>query len=286
MNEEEFRQETDVQPEEAQDESLIGQEDLDAAQAEAEAAQQQAEQATGDERVDWKARAIEAQTRLEMMQQQAQQHQQPQEQQVDEVTYLQQQIQEKRASMPALDDKNPQTFWDRERVKDEIDGLQDQLVEARMRQQERFIMEQRVGGVVQQYKAQQQNNPYFRQVEQQFDQMVSRLEPHLKGNVTMLDMIRKNLEHDQLMKQQNQRKAPPQPPSGAFQPQAGAKPNQGKVQWRSEEDRRVGEYYVQRGIISGPEEFYDQRYNEKSESANNNGVAIYDVPAGPRGWRR
>lgn len=283
MTDQEFHQETDV-PEDQ--DNLIGEQDLEQAQAEAEEAQQQAEEATGEERVDWKARAIQAQTRLEMMQQQAQQPQQQYEQQPDPVQTLQQQIQEKRQSMPALDDKNPQTFWDRERIKDEVSGLQEQLMEARLRQQEQYIAEQRVGSVVQQYKAQQQQNPYFRQVEPQFDQMVARLEPHLKGNTTMLDMIRKNLEHDQLMKQQNGKKAPPQPPTGAYAPQAQSKPNRGKAQWRSDEDRQIGEYYVQRGIISGPEEFYDPKYNERSESANKNGVAIYDVPKNSRGWRR
>lgn len=234
---------------------------------------------------DWKSKAIAAQTRLEMieeMRQQAMQQSAPQR--VDEVTQLRQAIEAKRQEMPVLDDKNPQSFWERERVKDEIDGLQERLVEARMRQQERVLVNQQVGAAVQQYKAQQANRPAFKAVEAQFDQLVDRLEPHLKGNRTMLEMIRKNLEYDHMSK--GGPKAPASAPSGAYQPQARASANRGKVNWKNDADREVGEYYIQRGIISGPEDFYDSRYNERSPQANNNGVAIYDVPNKPRGWRK
>lgn len=236
-----------------------------------------------DQRVDWKARAIEAQTRLEMMQQQ----QTPTEANgyVDELKVLQEQIQEKQASMPQLDDKNPQSFWDRERAKEEIEGLKDQLVEARMRRQERYLAEQQVGTVVQSYKARHQSNPYFQQVQDRFDQMVSRLEPHLRGNEAMLEMVRRNLEYEVIVKNQNQGRVPPTAPNNAYTPQQGQRTS-GKVAWKSEADRAVGEMYMQRGIISGPEEYYSQQLNQNSPQANNNGVAIYDVPVGKRGWRR
>lgn len=271
---------------EEQQPDLIEQQDLDAAQAEVDAAQQAAEQATGDDRTDWKARAIEAQTRLEMMQQQQQQQAPQPEPQVDEVTQIRQQIQDTRASMPQLDDQNPQTFWERERVKEQLDNLQEQLVDARMRQQERLLMDQQTMGVVQSYKQQYANNPRFQQIESKFDQAVSQLEPHLRGNNVMLDMIRKNLEYDVMARQGNQPKRPPSAPDGAYQPQARASRNQGKVQWRNAEDQAVGEYYISRGIINSPEEFYDPQFNENSPTANNNGVAIYDVPNGKKGWRR
>jgi len=279
VNEEQFEQ----QPE------LIEEQDLQEAQAQVDEANYQAEQAEGEERVDWKARAIQAQTRLEMLQQMQQQQyqQQPEpEPQVDEVTQLRQQIQEKRQAMPQLDDQNPQSFWDRERAKEEIDQLQEQLVEARIRSQERMLAEQQTYGVVANYKARFANSQRFKQVESMFDNAVSQLEPHLRGNQVMLDMIRKNLEYDVMSRQNNQPKSPPSAPGQAYNPQAASRPRQKGVQWRNAEDQAVGEYYISRGIINSPEEFYDPQFNENSPSANNNGVAIYDVPNSRKGWRR
>lgn len=236
---------------------------------------------------DWKAEAIKAQTRLEMLEQMRDQQQAAtQEPQVDEITRIRQEIEQVRAGIPALDDKNPQTFWDRERAKDKLNELNEKLMETRLRQQERMLAEQSVGSVVQSFKQQHANNARFRAVEQKFDQAVRGLEPHLRGNTTMLDFIRKNLEYDEMTRQANGPKAPPAAPNAAYQPQANAPANRGKVSWKSDADRQVGEYYVARGIISGPEEFYDPKFNENSKTANNNGVAIYDVPTTPRGWRR
>lgn len=237
---------------------------------------------------DWKAEAIAARTRLEVIQQMQQQQaqQNPAGAQVDEVTRLRQAIQQKRESMPVLDDKNPQSFWEREKIKEEIDALQERMVEARIRQQERVLVNQQVDGTLMQYKAQQVARPQFKAIEGQFDQLVSRLEPHLRGNRTMLEMIRKNLEYDQMSRGAAQPRVPAAAPTGAYQPQARASANKGKVNWRSDNDRAVGEYYIQRGIINSVEEFYDPRFNERSSQANNNGVAIYDVPNKPRGWRR
>lgn len=236
---------------------------------------------------DWKAKAIAAETRLEMIERmRAEAAQQAAPRQMDEITQLRQAIEAKRSEMPQLDDKNPQTFWDRERAKDEIDNLQERLVEARMRQQERALVSQQVNASVIQYKAQQANRSAFKAVEAQFDELVGRLEPHLKGNRTMLDMIRKNLEYDQMTKGKGAPRPPATAPTGAYQPQARAAGNRGKVNWRNEADREIGEYYIQRGIISGPEEYYDPRFNDRSPQANNNGVAIYEVPNKPRGWRK
>ena len=237
-------------------------------------------------REDWKARAIAAQTRLQVLEEMRQQQQQqaPAEP-VDEVTRLRMAIEEKRKAVPALDDKNPQSFWDRERAKEELETLQGRLMEARLRQQEQVLAEQQVGGLVQQYKARFSTRPSFKAVEPQFDQMVNQLQPHLRGNAVMLDMIRSKLELDYMERSQGRKKAP-STPDGAFQPQAQARPQQGKVAWRTDEDRRVGEYYMSRGIIAGPEDFYNPRFNERSATANNNGVAIYDLPDRPRGWRR
>ena len=281
-NEAEFHEETFEQPD------LIEQQDIDNAQAEVDAAQEQVEQASGDERVDWKAQAIQAQTRLEMLEEMRQQQyaQQPAAPQVDEVTQLRQQIQEKRQSMPELDDKNPQTFWERERIKEEVDQLQEQLVEARIRTQERALAEQHTSTVVQQYKTRFANSARFRAIETQFNNAVSQLEPHLRGNQTMLDMIRKNLEYDVMAKQGSQPKAPPAAPSQGYNSGAVGRQPQRGVQWRNAEDQAVGEYYMSRGIINSPEEFYDPRFNENSPTANNNGVAIYDIPQTKKGWRK
>lgn len=241
---------------------------------------------------DWKARAIAAQTRLEVLQemqdrQAAQAGATPQ--QVDEVTQLRRAIEEKRKQLPDLTagNANADTFWQRDKLQQEINGLQEQMVDARLKQQERLLANQQVGGVVQQYKARFANRASFKAIEAQFDSMTSQLEPHLRGNQVMLDMIRSKLELDQIERARGQRRVPPTAPDGAHTPQAQAQAaNRGQAKWKNDQDRAVGEYYVQRGIISGPDEFYAGRYNDNSESANNNGVAIYDVPTTPRGWRR
>lgn len=243
-----------------------------------------------EDRTDWKAQAIEARTRLEMLQKmREEQSQQQQAPQVDEATQIRQQIEAKRAELPTREqmNKDANLFWQREQVMDEINLLQEKLVDARLKQQERLLAEQHVSGAVNQYKARFANRQSFKAVEQQFDQMVSQLEPHLRGNTVMLDMIRSKLELDHMDRSKGQ-KAPPRAPGSDYQPQAQAqaRSNQGKVTWRSDADRQVGEYYMSRGIISGPEEFYDPKYSERSPSANNNGTAIYDVPNTPRGWRR
>lgn len=248
--------------------------------------QEEIEAPEQEERVDWKAQAIEARTRLEMLQKmQQEQHQEPER--VDEVASIRQQIEERRSSLPTREemDKDPKLFWKRDQLLLEMNNLQEKMVEARLRQQEQVLAEQQVGGFVQQYKARFATRPTFKAIEGQFDQMVGQLQPHLRGNQVMLDMIRSKLELDHMERGQG-RKKPPNAPDGAYQPPAQPKPNQGKVTWRSEQDRQVGEYYMSRGIISGPEEFYDPKYNERSATANDNGVAIYDIPDRPRGWRR
>jgi hypothetical protein len=241
---------------------------------------------------DWKARAIAAQTRLEVLQemQERQAAQAPATpQQVDEVTQLRREIEAKRQQLPDLSagNANADTFWQRDKLQQEINTLQEKMVDARLRQQERLLANQQVGTLVQQYKARFATRPSFKAIEAQFDTMTSQLEPHLRGNATMLDMIRSKLELDHMERTRGQRRAPPAAPDGAFVPQAQAQAtNRSQAKWKTEQDRAVGEYYVQRGIISGPEEFYAARFNDNSESANNNGVAIYDVPTTPRGWRR
>lgn len=266
------------------DEERDQQHDMEDQQEERSFDELEADAASQEERVDWKSRAIEASTRLEMLERMREEQTQP-EQQVDEVTKLRQAIQEKRAGMPALDDKNPQTFWEREKIKEDIDRLNDELTEARLRKQEERLAEQQTTGAVGQYKQRHAGSAAFKAVEKQFDQMVGQLQPHLRGNQTMLEMIRKNLEYDHLQNQGNQRKPPPRAPDGAHNTPS-PKPRSGSPTWRNEDDRKVGEYYMERGIISGPEEYYDPRFNELSASANNNGVAIYDVPTSRRGWRR
>lgn len=240
-----------------------------------------------EDRTDWKARAIEAQTRLEMLQKMREEQQHQQAPQVDEVAQLRQQIEAKKAELPTHEqmNKDANLFWKRDSLMTEINQLQERLVDTRLKQQERALAEQHVQGAVSQYKARFANRASFKAVERQFDTMVSQLEPHLRGNSVMLDMIRSKLELDHMDKSKTQ-KTPPRAPGGDYQPQQQAQSNQGKVAWRSDEDRRVGEYYISRGIISGPEEFYDPKYSERSPSANNNGTAIYDVPNTPRGWRR
>ena len=245
------------------------------------------------EPTDWKARAIAAQTRLEVLQEMRDEQQRKQApttpQQVDEVARLRQAISEKKAQLPDLNDRNSnaETFWQRDRLQQEINALQEQMIDARLRQQERLLANQQVSGVVRQYKARFANRPSFKAVETQFDAMTAQLEPHLRGNQVMLDMIRSKLELDHLERARGQRK-PSAAPDGAYAPQAAAQRAAAPkaAAWKSEQDRAVGEYYVQRGIISGPEDFYAGKYNDNSESANNNGVAIYDVPTTPRGWRR
>lgn len=243
--------------------------------------------ASQPDHTDWKAQAIEARTRLEMIERMRAESQPAAPQQVDEVSALKQQIEAKRAELPTHEQMNKDSslFWKRDALMQEIDQLNERLVDTRLRQHERVLAEQHVGTAVQQYKQRFANRATFKSVERQFDQMVGQLEPHLRGNTVMLDMIRSKLELDHMDRTKGQ-KAPPRAPGSDFQPQTAAQPATGKVKWRNAQDQAVGEYYISRGIISGPEDFYDPKNNERSPSANNNGTAIYDVPTTPRGWRR
>lgn len=224
------------------------------------------------ERVDWKARAVEAQTRLEMMQQQQQQFQQQQmPQEPDEVQTLEQQIEEARQNMPQINPDDPQSFWQREQAKEKIEGLREQLYDARERRMQYSTMEQQSGFVVQNYKAQYQGSQTFQAVEQRFDDLVSKIAPHLRQNPAMLDMIRKNVEYDYLQQNQGGKAVPPRAPGGEYNNQR--QPQQKGVKFKNAQDAEVAGFY---GM--GPEEFYDPRNTSHPEVTNGNGVLVYDLP--------
>lgn len=248
-------------------------------QYEASEAPEQEPHTEEQERIDWKARAIEYQTRLELAQQQQQQYQQQQvEQEPDEVQVLEQRLQEARQNMPQIDPNDPQSFWKREQAKEEVDRLKDSLFEARQRRMEYSTMEQQSGFVVQSYKSQFQGSETFRAVEQRFDQLVSQLAPHLRQNPAMLDMVRKNVEYDYIQQQRGGKPVPPRAPGGEYNNQRP--PKSKAVQFKSEQDQQVAEFY---GM--SPEEFYDPKNTEHHEVTNGNGVLVYDLPK-PTGRRR
>jgi hypothetical protein len=252
----------------------------------AQAEGQEDVQAQESERVDWKERAIRLEERMRVFEERAA----PVPPALrDPVGELERAIAEKEASLPKYEAQRAESFFERETAKEELQKLRHQLVEARLGQQQQYVAEAQSRTVLAEYKSRLAGNPDFRAIEGQFDQMVARLEPGLRSNPAMLEMLRKNLEYDHLRAQANRGAPgkPPAAPNAAYQPQAGAQRAKGPMPaWRSEEDRKVGEYYIQRGIISGPEEFYDPRFNDRSPSANNNGTAIYDIPEPKRGWRK
>lgn len=246
------------------------------------------------ERVDWKERAIRAEERARILgeQRQAPQQQAPAEPQLSESQKLEKQVQELRGSLPKIDPQNPQSFWDHQDAKARLDEAREQLMEARERERGQQLQamqyRQQAERTVQSVKARFRDRPGFAKVERQFDQMVSRMQPHVAADPNALTVTMKNLLYDAAGDTEAQgRQAPPPPPGQDYSKGARGPARRGgqaqPMQWKSERDQEVGE-----GIYGmTPEQYYDATLNEASASAEYNGVSIYSgkYEKGRRGGR-
>jgi hypothetical protein len=234
----------------------------------------------GEERVDWKAEAIRAQAKLEVLQQQAPAASQPaQAAPPSESEQLARQVEELRSNMPQLDPKNPDSFWEREKHKEKLDELRHQLAEVRERERRQalvnFEYQTRSQSVVNDVKQKFSGRPAFQKVERQFDQMVNQLAPHVRADPNALTVMMKTLLFD--AGDTGGAKAPPSAPSGAYAPGRSGPQKAGKVQFRSEQEAQIAAYY---GMTA--EEYYDPKYNEPGPGTEGNGVSIYPYPIGGR----
>lgn len=236
------------------------------------------ETAGGEERVDWKAEAIRAQAKLEMLQQPAA-SQPTQAAPPSEAERLAQEVEDLRRNMPQLDPKNPDSFWEREKHKEKLDEMRHQLAEVRERERRQaltnFEYQTRAQSVVTDVKQKFSGRPAFQKVERQFDQMVNQLAPHVRADPNALTVMMKTLLFD--AGDTGGAKAPPTAPSGAYSPARGGAQKAGKVQFRSEQEAQIAAYY---GMSA--EEYYDPKYNEPGPNTEGNGISIYPYTIGGR----
>lgn len=249
---------------------------------------EQPQAAAEADRTDWKAKAIEAETRLRMLQEQREQHPESITQaQRDEVAEIEAQIEEIEASLPEA--KDEKTFWARMQGYEKLNKLNRELSRAVKRSSEQAFANIQSGSVVQQFKSRYANDPVFRQIEGAWDQWVQQLEPNLRTNLGMLELLRKNLAFDYIQQNggkvpQQKRSAPaPTAPSGAFTPQqqAAARTQKAQPAFKSEAEQRVAEFY---GMTA--EEYYSPQFNEVGPDTEGNGIQIMDLPAASRRTRR
>jgi hypothetical protein len=239
-----------------------------------------APQQENQDRVDWKAEAIRAQTRLESMREMQQSNTQTQQAAttVSETQQLEQQIQEMRSKLPPIDPTNPNAFWEREQQKERLDDLRFQLSEARERERRNAMMsftyQQQAQTLVQKVKQQFSGRPAFAKVERTFDEMVNRLAPNVRADPNALMVMMKTLLFD--AGDGGGPKQPPSAPNAGYSPaRAGGQRRGQQVEFRSQEEAEVASYY---GMTA--EEYYDPRFNERAPDAN--GVNIYPFEIGRR----
>jgi hypothetical protein len=231
------------------------------------------------ESVDWKTEAIRAQAKLEMLQQAPMTQQAAAPAQISEAQRLEAQVEELRSSMPQLDSKNPDSFWDREKHKERLDEVRHQLAEARERERRQALMnveyQTRSQVTVNDVKRKFSQRPAFSKIERQFDNMVNQLAPHVRADPNALTVMMKTLLFD--AGDTGGAKAPPSAPSGAYSPSRGGPRKSGKVEFKSEQEAQIAAYY---GMTA--EEYYDPKYNEAGPNTEGNGVSIYPYPIGGR----
>lgn len=237
------------------------------------------------ERVDWKAEAIRAQARLEMLEQRGPQAQAPkQAPQLSETERLTKELEGLRSTMPALDPSKPNSFWDRENHKEKIDAVRERLMETRERERQqallRFEYEQKSQQAVQNVKRQFSQRPGFKQAEARFDQMVSQVEPHVRADPNALTVMMKNILYDvEIANPQGQGQRPiPAAPGQGYAPQRG-QPQQrkGSVEFQNEQHAAVANFW---GMTA--EEYYDPKYRERGPETEGNGVSFYPFKIGGR----
>lgn len=239
-------------------------------------------QETQPAEVDWKAEAIRAQARAEVLEQMQTRQvapQQPAAPQESESDKLASEVERLRSTIPALDPANPNSFWEREKHKEALDEARHNLAEARERERRNAIMavqyQTQAQSVVQNVKQKFAARPAFSKIERQFDQMVGQLAPHVRADPNALTVMMKTLLFD--AGDTGCAKAPPSAPSNAYAPARGPVKKGGKVQFQSEQEAQVAAYY---GMTA--EEYYDPRYNERAPETQGNGVSIYPYKIGGR----
>jgi hypothetical protein len=238
--------------------------------------------APSQQEVDWKAEAIRAQARLEAMQEFSQPRQSSPQQpaaEPSESERLASDVERMRQEIPALDPKNPDSFWEREKHKERLDDMRHQLAEARERERRQALMnvqyQTRAQSVVSDVKQKFSKRPAFQKIERQFDQMVNQLAPHVRADPNALTVMMKTLLFD--AGDTGGAKAPPSAPSNGYAPVRGGAQRSGKVQFRSEQEAAVAEYY---GMTA--EEYYDPKFNEPGAHTEGNGISIYPYKIGGR----
>ena len=235
---------------------------------------QQAQQARPqqEEEPDYKTEAAYLRGRLEAQQQGGGQ----QEQRLDPVAEVERKIAEKQANLPQFNQERPESFFEREAALEELRELRERKLELKLEQQQRTVMETQAYTAVQNYKQRWANDPVFQQVEQDFDAAVQQLDPGVRRNPAMLEMIRKNFMFDAIQNQQSGRKMPPQAPNqaGRTQMEQSQRQQEQEVRWKNDLDRQLGQHY---GMSA--REFY----TEPALDADGNGIQIYDMPRTGRG---
>lgn len=235
------------------------------------------------EKVDWKAAAIRAQTELEIARRQPDQGRPAAEPQQSETDKLAQKVEQLRSTMPVVDQTKPQTWWEREQHKEQLDIAREQLSEARERDRQRTLQNMQYQTqsqkVVQDVKGQFRSRAAFAQVEQKFDQMVSQLRPEVQANPQTLTVMMKNLLFD--AGETGGPQAPPKP-GGAYGSRGpGAQPAKGgknaPVEFKSDIEAEIATHY---GMSA--EEYYSAKYNERGPETSGNGVSIYPFKIGGR----
>lgn len=240
----------------------------------------------GEGRVDWKERAIRAEERARVYSEERNAPQRSGPTERDEPREsksqaLARQVAEAKAALPAYDPSNPQTFWERQNAKDALDEMRAELSETRERERQEQVTvmryQQQAQTTVQQVKGQLQAHPMYSRIEREFDKTVSRMPPHVAADPNALTLVLKNMLFDE---QNRQGSPPPGAPRGDYgSGPASAQPRRrgGKVEWRSDKERAVGELY---GMT--PEQYYDPAHNEHSDLASGNGINIYGEIGGRR----
>jgi hypothetical protein len=247
------------------------------------------EEPTQQQREDYKARAIRAETELDLLRRQNQQPQAVAPEQVDEVAALETQIEELEQTLDGTAPKDEAAFWKRIETQEKLVKLNRQLTKAIKRSADTQIMNVQSGSVVQQYKARYANDPVFQQVLPQWEQMVNGLNPDLRTNPGMLDMLRTHFSYQYLekhggrMPQQKKASGVGAAPSGAYAPEKAVQAQQQKqaVAFKSDQHAKVAAFY---GMSA--EDYYSAKFNEIGPDTEGNGIQIMDLPAGSRRSRR
>ena len=225
------------------------------------------------EEPDYKTQAAYLRGRLEAQQEGGGQQQRQQ----DPIAEVEAKIREAEANLPEFNRERPESFFERQAAEAEVQRLREKRMELKIEQQQNQVLETQAYTAVQNYKSQWRSDPVFQQVEQDFDAAVEQLDPAVRRNPAMLDMLRKNFMFDAINNQGSGRKMPPPPPgqAGRTQMEQQQKRRQeSQTQWKNELDQRLGQFYGR-----SPEEFY----NEPAMEANGNGLQIYSIPSRKRG---